>query len=193
MTDLLASASAPTGGVLTLSFTPTGYQRCVLLLDGVRASVDNASLWLRFSQGGMLQTAAYRYHTWAGTSASTTGLTILSQSAAAITLIAPNANFGLGNAAPKSYAARVSLSNLDAPDLYPICEYEGTAIGAAGSVYKLIGAGNLDRVGPVDGVQILAASGTLTAGRAAVYGVPGAVTPPPPPPARTSVWLGAIL
>lgn len=189
----IATQSAPIGGAFSLTGLDfSGLQRAMVLLDGIAASVDGAELRLALTVGGVPATP-YRWKCQElSTSGSTSSTELATSTGTYIRLVGPLGDWGLGNAAPRTYSGRLEIS-LPAGK-WPLVTASGNVVGRTGNSFPLTGGGHLEATGTVDGVQITAGTGTLTAGRVTVYGLPlgpeaGAVIPA----ALTAMWMGALV
>jgi hypothetical protein len=168
---LIQHISAPTSNIIDFTgLSLSGYQRAVLLIDGLTVGTDGVSVLLRLSTAATLRTTGYRWRTDSDSSGGT-GVTGNSASDTSIRLAdATSSNFGVGNGANKSYAGKLEISNLGAT-LHKLVTIDGASIGPTGNMVRQVGAGILEQTGAIDGIRILLSTGTMTAGKASLYGL----------------------
>lgn len=163
--------SSPTSDKLEFTgLSLSGYQRVVLLLDGLVVGTDNAQILLQLYTATTLRTSGYRHYLAEASSGGTTD-TSNSTSTSSVPLAGTGAaNFGVGNGASKSFSGRVDICNSNLA-LYKLIEHNGNAIGPTGNMFRTRGGGILEQTGNIDGIKVFPSSGTLTAGSAALYGL----------------------
>jgi hypothetical protein len=185
----LATVSAPVGGVFSFGDLGLGgFQRAVILLDGVTTDTDGVEVVLTLVVNGAARTTGYR---WRLRELSTSGSTGDTSTAAgtAIRLVGAAGDWGLGSGAGKSLGARVEITH--GPTRYPAVTVDGTAVGRTGSGLRILGMGHLETVGTVEGFIVSAIGGALTGGTVTVYGIPfGQEWDNAAPAAVESLWVG---
>lgn len=148
----------------------TGYQRVVLLLDGLVVGTDGAFVLLQLSTASTLRTSGYRYVTREYSSGGTSDSTS-SSSASSIRLHGGStSNWGVGNAAGESFSGKCEISNAKVA-LYKHVQADGAAVGPTGALVRSVVAGLLEQTGDIDGIRALLSTGTLSSGKATLYGL----------------------
>lgn len=168
---LISSLSAPTSNQFVFSGLSLGsYQRVLLYLDGLTLGTDGAYVITQLSTASTLRTSGYRY-ALACYSSGGSSTTASSNSAASIlTLGGPSSTWGVGNAANENGSARLEVSNLGGT-LYKTVQVDGTLVAPSGAGVRVLGSGLLEQTGAIDGFSISTSTGTLTAGKAALWGL----------------------
>lgn len=170
--QLIEHKSAPASNMFDFTgLSLGGFQAVELRLSGLVVGTDGAFVLLRLSTGGTLRSSGYR---WRQYNISTGGGSDNDNSASdtSIQLMgSTDGNYGVGNASPESGSMDIRIANVDATALYKHVIYNGVAIGPTGSGLRYSGGGVLEFTGNVDGVRILVSTGTLTAGKATLYGL----------------------
>lgn len=174
--SLIDHKSAPNGSgqFEFTSLVVTSYHRLILLLDGLQASTDGAFVYLRLSVGGTLYSAGYRYRT-TGLSSSGTSNDASQNTAASGTFLplvfGSTSSWGIGNASTKSGMVKAEISNLGNDGMYKTVFADAVTIGSTGALLRQVTGGHLEQTAAIDGLTILASTGTLTAGKATLYGL----------------------
>ncbi|MDR7101535.1 hypothetical protein [Croceicoccus sp. BE223] len=169
--SIISHQSAPASNQFDFSsLTLSGYQRLVLMLDGLVVGTDGAFIQLRLKIAGSEISTSYRWHHRVHSSSSTIESTN-TQTGTFVPLIYGSASdWGIGNAAGKSGSAMVQISNPTAA-LYKTMTVDSVVNAKTGSIVRAIGGGSLDNTGSMNGLRVYPSTGTLTAGKATLYGL----------------------
>jgi hypothetical protein len=168
---IIARLTAPSSDML--SFTGldlTSYRMVTLLVWGLTVGTDDASVWLRVSQGGSFLSGAsdYSYVLSTGVTSGSTE-TEASNAAAKIALTDDSANFSVGNAAGEGFITRIEIVNRESGEPHYLT-FNGAHTGPTGSGMMTNGEGVVNSSTALDGLRILLSTGTMTAGKAVLIG-----------------------
>lgn len=169
---IIEHKSAPTSNQFDFSsLTLSGYQRLCLMLDGLVVGTDNAYIQMRLKIAGSEISTNYRWTNQKFSSSGSTPANEASQSGTFIPLMyGTTAAYGVGNSAGKSGSGMVWISNpTDA--LYKLMQVDCAHIVSSGSFIRTVGGGSLDNTGSMNGLRVYTSTGTLTAGKATLYGL----------------------
>lgn len=164
--------SAPTSDQLSFSgLDLSAYNLVRLELSGVTVGTDGAFVRLRLSTASTVRTSGYRWairtHSSSGSSEAAN-----SETGTEIPLLHGSTSaWGVGNAAGESGSSSIIVSNVSS-SLYKMVTHNGASIGTSGSLLGRVGAGTLEQTGSVDGLLVYLSTGTMTAGKATLYGLP---------------------
>lgn len=162
--QVLPLTLTPSGGVIDVQNVDfTGYQRIIVLLDGIIPSAANVNLLLRFYVAGVLQTAGgYSWYTRIGDLPSSSVI----DGADYIRLTAQS-----DNATNASLQGRFEISNL-VSTLEKQVMFDLTLMDDAGAVLTERGFGMLNNSGTVNGLRIYAHStNNIVSGTCHIYGI----------------------
>jgi hypothetical protein len=168
--QVIQHLSSPTSDLFSWSGLSLGsYQRVCVMFDDITVGTDGAFITLQLSTGSGFNTAGYRF---AGSlrSSSTATDTEGSESAAHIKIGGTSSTWGVGNAANETISGRCDIGNLGS-SLYKVIETNASIVAPSGSMTRFIGAGLLEQTAAIDGVRLGVSTGTLTAGKATLYGL----------------------
>jgi hypothetical protein len=152
----------------------SSYQRLVLMLDGVTLGTDGAFLNLQFSISSSIVTTGYRHGAFHDSSSGSSNNSVNDTPASGSSIRiygGTSSTWGVGNAAGENANVTLFIGNATAA-LYKIVETNGGGVAPSGSFVRIFGGGILENTGTIDGIRILTSSGTMTAGTAALYGIP---------------------
>ena len=172
MTSVVISRlTSPTSD--TLDFTGlslSGYRVVTLAVWGLTPGTDDARPQLRVSQSSSFISGAsdYAYANQA-TSTNGTGDGDSSGATTAIWLANNTANFGVGNAAGESFAARIEIVNRESGEPF-YCTYNCAATGPSSAGIMTNGSGRVNNSTAIDGLRILMSAGTMPTGKAVLIG-----------------------
>jgi len=167
---LIDSVSAPTSGALALTgLDLSAYTTVRMILSGITVTSDDSEVKLTFYTGGSEVTSGYRFRLQ-GLSSSGSSDTTDSQSTSAIYLNSTSANWGVGNAATKSFGGDYTAFGLASSTLHKLVSGQAVAIGPSDSLVTFQSAGALNNAGVVDGVRV-SGSSNLTAGSLTLLGM----------------------
>lgn len=164
--------SAPTSDMFDWQgLTLTGFQKVLVLVDGVTVGTDGAFLEMQLYTASTLRNTGYRWAASLRSSGGSTDSTGASAQASARVLGGSSSTWGIGNAASECGSCRIEISNIDAA-VYKQLEANGSMVAPSGASVRHTGSGLLEQTGTVDGIRLLMSSGTMTAGTATLYGLP---------------------
>jgi hypothetical protein len=178
---LLGEVDAPSGGVLTIEGLDfTGYSSFLVVLIGVRVTVDQSEVTVRLRSGGAV--LAGSPYEWA--SAHRTGLSSASSTADAS--VGPNANisltigasasWGLGNGAAEALSGRLEFTDpMNETGAQRPFTFHCGYVNPGNSGNYVVGGGAVNNnTDVIDGVTVgtTTVGSTITAGRMRIYGVP---------------------
>lgn len=167
--------SAPTSNQFTFSsLSLGGYQRVLLLVDGAIVGTDGAFLNLTISTGSGFNTSGYRYYHASRSSSGSSDSTAQDTPASGAfirVLGGASSTWGIGNAATESGSSWITVSNVGS-GLYKTVDFNSSHVAPSGSGVRVFGGGLLEQTAAIDGLRISVSTGTMTGGKATLYGLP---------------------
>ena len=166
------TGSVTASGTVVLDNTYDTYQ---LVISNLQPTTDDVELWLRVGTGGTptYQTTLYDYSFRYERSASPGAVGVTSQ--AKIVLAGETAATGAVSSSTSEAGASVTVMFDNPESAFPtlFC-YQGAwqaQVNTPGTLYTVTGAGCWQSTTAITAVRIMFESGTITAGRASLYGI----------------------
>lgn len=169
--EKIAELTTPTSDVLDFTgLSLSGYDDIQVRVEGIVVGTDNVALVAQFVIGGSLITSGYRWHVWAVNSGGTQN-TDNSTSAASMTLTRSAASSAIGNASGETFAGIYSIGNTNEA-MHKFLRGHAAYTDSAGNLRHVRSLGHLANTGTLDGIKFSLSSGTMTAGKAVIWGMP---------------------
>lgn len=171
---IIEHKSAPASNQFDFSsLTLSGYQRLCLMLDGLVVGTDNAYIQMRLKISGSEISTGYRWTNQKFSSSGSTPANEASQTGTFIPLMyGTSASYGIGNAAGKSGSGIIYIGNpTNASSLYKLVQIDCAHQVSSSSFIRTVGGAALENSGTMDGLRVYPSTGTLTAGKATLYGL----------------------
>jgi hypothetical protein len=163
--------SAPASDMFDFTSLSLGsYQRVVLVLDDLTLGTDGAFVRLQLSTATTLRTSGYRHRCSSRSSSGSDDNTASASTSSVLLIGGATSSWGIGNAAGETGGGRCEISGVGSGN-YKLMLFDGAAVVPSGSLVRYVGAGLLEQTGVIDGVRIIVSTGTLTAGKATLYGL----------------------
>lgn len=168
--EVIAHVASPTSNLITFSgLSVSSYQRLCLMADELVLGTDGDYPILQISTGSGFNTSGYRYGNSLRSSSGSTDTTA-TESGAHIRIAGSSSTWGVGNATNETCSLRCDIGCLGS-SLYKVVETNAAFVAPSGSNVRLYGGGILEQTAAIDGVRLGVASGTLTGGKATLYGL----------------------